>query len=697
MMCRIPSPTTSASPSTATTAAGRRSTCAYKATLIGAALIAGALAFGLGWGEAAEVAKSRNKRQLGLEHERDNSYDAEYWRERARVDLKFLHREILLAGNPKHQQALGKLHDLFYDFLRWEELRTKPKEAVHSALIKYLPKPDKNGVHPERWIYWPTLRGVPKVQDGPNTEIAKLFHDGDLLRPPDKGGVLVRIKGTGNIKCAMLPRDHLKSSIGHYAMNIQEVIRDPAVRIINRCGDEELGKRFLALTQLAFERNESFRSLFGHLFPDGGEEIWNQEAMQVITDVRRGKEPTISTFGMRSNVTGSHGDRLTFDDIVTKQNMNQQEFIKSQIGEMAFVADVDFKILNLGTIYHETDAHSLFIRPKKDGPGAYDYSSFMVATIEDAEGRPIWDEHFTPMEIEVRRALSPDDQFYFTQFWNNPFVAQGQGFHRDWIKVPYEGEPEQIAAEKKLDLLVTVDPANKVKKKNDYTAASIHGQDWEKGQIYLLDGLRDKIPSEKMVTELFDLIEPWIRRARAYGGSVKVGIEEVAFVDFLKLAMEDEMRKRELHFAIEPLKTKNVSKIDRIKRLARPYSTGMFLWPRTIMKTAVSGLPYDLIEVLRQEYLKFPNAADEDLFDTVAYVLDIMRPFPTPGTLKPRSAPQQPDVQTREQALRDERQRNAAGRHVPANVARQLKQADQSYRNRSGIGGQGRYMPGGRA
>lgn len=548
--------------------------------------------------------------------------DLDVVRKRCCDDLKWMYVNMLCCQRPAHEQRIGRLHDFLFDFLRWEELAKLPKYARYTELCKLLPEHD-DGIHCERWMYWPTLDAKPEIEDGPNTRLSKLFHKGELMSP-SMPGLLIRLKDDGMVKAVILPRGHLKSEIADYALNMQEIARDPSVRMMVRSGEEGLAEKLIANVKRTVEANPEWIRYFGDLRPNFKEEVWSNEAIQVRTEFRRSMDPTLSAFSILGSAVGYHVDYNVLDDAVTLQNLNRLEDVRKRVQDIAFVADRKLRVMDIGTIYRDNDTHAMFIRPSG---GLYPFSSFIVATVRDAKDKPIWPEGMDERELTKRKAMCEDENHYFCQYWNNPFIGRVEGFSSAWWQT-YEGVPEERAHNQKLDIIITCDPASKTKKKNDYTALLAQGVTQDGSRRYILDGVRDRIPFHEAPKTLVDFALKWQQVARKARTSFKFGIEQVAFVEYLQESMRTEMRRRGLSFEIKPLKHKNQSKEDRIRKLMPLYSAGAIFWPEKLEKTACDGTSYDLVDVYKDEFAKFPRASHDDLLDDHAYGEDLMPPTP---------------------------------------------------------------------
>lgn len=294
-----------------------------------------------------------------------------------------------------------------FDFMRWQELPSIKPEYRHSSLNDYIGKPDEKGRVPEVWLWWKSLDQEPEIQRGRDGPISTMFQEKFWK------GVIVRLNGNGLNKQVLIPRGHLKSTICNEAHTLWEIIREPGLRHCVRCQNTKLSRSFLANIKYHFDSNKEFQSLFGDLRPGEREAAWNADAIQVLTEDRRGKEPTLMTFGMKSEVVGFHYDRMKLDDIVGEKNSesrDMREAVRDAIQRLEFVRDPHCPLVNIGTIWAEDDAHSLFIRPEG---GFYDTSSFIAATVLDEDQKPLWPQVFTYEVIEQKRKACPNDYIWF--------------------------------------------------------------------------------------------------------------------------------------------------------------------------------------------------------------------------------------------------------------------------------------------
>ena len=597
-------------------------------------------------------------------------------------DLLYFYKNVLLHGNPRYQAALGKIHGFMSDFLRLEELPFLAEKYTHSPIRNYLPAKDSEGMWPERWMYWPTLDATPCIEDGPDTQLAKDFHAGHLLTE-QRGGILLRVVAEGDIKYQLVPRGYLKTSLGTFAGSMQDIIRDPSYRILIRSGEEDLPAKIMGYCKHTCENNKLFQQFWGGIIPDRHASSWNRTQMQFASDVRRGADPTLAAFGINTNITGSHGDKLIFDDVVTLQNINLQDKVKDKVSEAAFVVDRGFQILGQGTMYRDDDAHSMFVRPTG---GGYPFTSMLVASLTDSRGKPTW-EYYDDKLIAKKKGLCLQDgtkglQFWYAQQYNNPFIAKVEGFREEWLKESAY-DPEKFVSQMKLSVVMAVDPGYGVSESAGYASGIVRGQASD-GRRYTLDGFKEKLTPDELPETVVAMAAKWCDIA---GGVFRLGIEEASMKSWLFKSIQNEMRRRGVSFVVEPLKHGNRNKNERVRILGPAYSASRILWPEGPMQRTTrqwlvekdGSVNYDFKESHRNEYTKFP-AIRAELLDSEAYAEGMAQPDPMRVTEEPERKDSLRGQYVYRRVVEEEVQQE--GRYMP----RGLEAAERMVRSGGGFG-----------
>lgn len=530
-----------------------------------------------------------------------------------------------------HRKMLGEIHKFLMDFLCLE----MPGVKRYSALQKYLPPQTNDGGYEERWLYWPTLASEPLIQDGPVGELSKMFQE----KPWQ--GLVIRLRGILD-KAVLIPRGHLKSALCTELFTLWKMIRDPADRHQINSAKQPLARKFMGAIKFHFEKNDAFKALYGHLKPDKRDSAWNADFIQLNSDARRGKDPTLEVVGLGSDSTGTHYDDIMFDDLVTMKNTGGEmtEKTNEQIMMLNAIRDPGSTLLDIGTPYEEGDGHSLFTRP--DG-SFYEDSSFFVATMVDSNpegvipahltiagpGNPIWPEKFTLREVGRRRRAHPIDRQYFGQYFCQFTGTSEKLFHQDWIQY-YEERPEDLAVSRKCNLFIGIDTASgKIveKGKFDPTGLLVMGQSQiDETEFYILDGFKEKIAADLMSEAIVDMLVYWKRIAEKADTHFKAGFESTAYTALFEPLIKAELQRRGLegYIEIEPLEHGNRAKESRIRMLAPPYSRHWIRWPRKLVKARIGkGQPYDLTEELKLEFCGYPMVSHEELLDCNAYCYEL--------------------------------------------------------------------------
>ena len=622
----------------------------------------------------------------------DWSPKANAQRERCKRDPKYFY-DTVIAGEVRNKQTgkmekrtLGRIHDLYLDFMTFE-VQDVPD---YFGLRAMLPAQDALGQYKERWLYWRTLDMPPEVQEGPDGPISGMFHQDD----PDSAdklwyGVIVRIKGDGSVKCNLVPRGHLKSTLGTVTLGLWHIIRDPSDRALVRSITGSLARSFVADVAGHFTNNERFRRLFGDLGPMAkGEGPWNGDFFRVRSKEYRGREPTLWAMGLESEITGNHFDYLINDDLVGESNFRTEAMRKETCNvverQQPLLDPIDGKQVDTGTRWEFDDCHAMYVAREGE---FYEDASFMVATLEDDDKQPLWKERITPAAVQRIKRKIKDARKLNAQYYNQFCGSTSRTFSTGWIR-KYEGTAIDAAVQQKLNIFIGIDTASGKKDQTSrnlgWTTGFVQGQNASTGKRYFLDGFKEKLPAERIIFGIVDLCIKWKDIAARYGGQFEVGAEDNVYTTYLAPSLDNEFRRRGVKsiFSVTALTHSNVSKIARITTLAAPYAEGLFLWPEEMIRTPV-GKPndawpadviertkgqvfenYDVVLCLRDEYKQFP-AIHGELLDSHAYADQLANPRDWRGeaAAPAGNTARNKDVYDREQAIREQTPNPAADRY----------------------------------
>lgn len=410
-------------------------------------------------------------------------------------------------------------------------------------------------------------------------------------------------------KALLIPRNHLKSTLGTISYTIQQILKNPNIRVLIGNGVWDIARTFLAEIKAQLEGSQ-----LKYLFGDFASARWNADEIIVKQRTKPLKEPTIMTTGVEAETTGGHYDLIILDDLIGLQNSQTPEqrakvkrFRRSMIN---LLEPKGGHLIEIGTRWHLDDTFSeIFEKEMK-------YYEVMTRQVVE-NGRLIFPKKFaqkfdpvrkdwistddpTCMDyIEHLKASMPLDEFS-AQYLNQPFSSENQLFKPEMFKY-WNQRPGGLYVGMSVDLAISE------QRQSDYTAITICGMDNE-WKLYVLDYLRGHWKPSDVVENIFRMRDKWKPNV--------VGMETNGFQKTLKLACEEEMRRKRNYFPIEEIKTgPERSKAERIKTLEPFYRNG------TVYHAAwMKG------KDLEVELQTFPKGKHDDLIDAVSMCLPLLHP-----------------------------------------------------------------------
>ena len=213
-------------------------------------------------------------------------------------------------------------------------------------------------------------------------------------------------------------------------------------------------------------------------------------------------------------------------------------------------------------------------------------------------------------QIEVKKR-EVGEYAWAGQYQQRPAPLGGGEFRREWLIHEDGIRPTG------MNRYILVDPAGgkESSKKKDYTSMIVWGLAAD-ANYYLLDAIRDKDlnPRDRQET-LFELVKKWQPR--------KVGYEEYGgFSDIPDI--KEKQKEQNFRFNIESLGGTKLSKEDRIRRMIPLFMDGRVILPE--YGFYVKKKNGEIIDIIRafveEEYLMFPVAKNDDMFDAMSRILD---------------------------------------------------------------------------
>lgn len=457
----------------------------------------------------------------------------------------------------------------------------------------------------------------------------------------------VMLKRPAQRKCIVLPRDHSKSTFVTIAWTIQQILKNPNIRVLIANGVWDTSRRFLSEIKAQLE-NSQLKYVFG----DFVSVRWNADDIIVRQRTRPRAAPTISTTGVEAESTGSRADLIIADDLMGEQNYKtpeQREKVKRYRRSLVNLLEPGGIMVDLMTRWHlddtftdivekEREYYDVMVRkvvedgkiiyPKKFSrrfdkktksfvasydivaPDGYIMEKILAPDhkaaeiiAQDKHGEEVkvqWNDDPNLHDyVDYLRKSKPPDEFA-SQYLNEPVSLETQVFKPETFKYWHE-KPERLYIAMGCDLAISQLAGS------DYTALVVMGMD-AKRRLFVLDYLRGKWGPHDTVKNIFDMQAKW--------NPVVVGMEVNGFQRTYKLAVEEEMRRRNRYFAVAEVKNgPDKSKEWRIKKLEPFYRNGM-VYHAAWMKG----------KDMETELMTFPKGRNDDIIDAEAMAIDYLAP-----------------------------------------------------------------------
>lgn len=396
-------------------------------------------------------------------------------------------------------------------------------------------------------------------------------------------------------------RGHFKSTIITYAGVVQEILRNPEIKICIFSYKAESAKLFVRQVLNAFTSNTTLLRCFPDvLYPERkgiGPLQWSQDGM-VVKRRSSSKDPTLCGSGLIEGMrTGGHFELLVYDDVVVPESVTTQDTIKK-------TNDAVSMSQNLGTM---PKTRHWYIGTRYAVHDTYD---FILGWGTIKERRHVCvDENGEPVLLpkdefeKKRREMTPKD--WASQMMQSP-TAEGELYFRetDWRTYGDKIKSTQ------MNRYLLIDQANSKTKTSDYTSMAVIGLNGD-GNYYILDMVRDRLNLKERGSMVMDLHRKWKPNA--------VYIEQVALASDREYIMEL-MERQNYRFPLRPI-IQRVAKPRRIAWLIPLFQDGRIWFPETMVKTQSDGTVRDVVDDFRkQEYLCYPHSIHDDMLDCIANI-----------------------------------------------------------------------------
>lgn len=336
----------------------------------------------------------------------------------------------------------------------------------------------------------------------------------------------------------LLPRDHQKSALVGYKV-AWHIINNPDCRILYISSTSNLAKK-----QLKFIKDILTTPTFTRYWPEfvnkeeSKREKWTTEEISIDHPKRAEegvRDPTITTAGLTTSLTGTHCDVAVFDDVVVQENAytgEGRQKVRTQYSLLASIEGTDARQWVVGTRYHPKDLYHDMITMKvpqysndNEVVGELElYEKFekQVENIGDGTGEFLWPRQsrydgkqfgFDVQILARKKAQYLDRTQFRAQYYNDPNDPSGGAINRDsfqYYNKSYLGRKNGKWYYKNtpLNVFAAIDFAYSTTKSSDYSALVVVGIDAFKN-IYVLDIQRFK--TEKISVYFKHILEQHVK------------------------------------------------------------------------------------------------------------------------------------------------------------------------------------------
>ena len=398
-----------------------------------------------------------------------------------------------------------------------------------------------------------------------------------------------------------LPRGHLKSHIVTQSWTIQQILRNPDIRILIVNAVEGNSAKMMRWIRGNLSKGSILPAIWGVFETD----TWSQDELLIRQRTKQLVAPTVMAAGLQKTLTSQHFDLIIADDVVVPDNVatkEQREKVYEFYLSLFDLLEPDGRMVVIGTRYHQDD---LYARIIEENAVHHNWSLF-IRSCYNPDGTVLFPEKFTPAQLDDIKKKS----FYHfsTQYLNDPIDPENADFRSEWIKY-YDGKTKNP-----LSLYLCVDPASSLGRDADYSAGTVSGK-YPDGTIRVVDYFRRRVVPSELVDQIFETVRKW----RLQGHYVQVGIENFT-LKTLKQDLTNKMKRDQFYFQVDEIKKmrgpngeRSEVKNARIRSLQPLFEQGLIELRRDMS---------DFVD----ELLSFPRGKHDDLIDSLSLALDKLLP-----------------------------------------------------------------------
>lgn len=366
--------------------------------------------------------------------------------------------------------------------------------------------------------------------------------------------------GAGLRRLVLMPRGHLKSTIGTVLYSLWRIYRNPEIRVLVGSNLQSLAYSFIRELRSylenpelqhiwnnrphikgnlipAIQKKTNARNFNGETEAEDRKVIWNNVALQVVREGKF-KEPTIYATSVGTTVTGMHFDLVILDDLVDFKNIESEQK-KTQVeewiadiesvlnppqlvqiaaasGELVFNDVLGGEVVVNGTRYAVDDYYGQVL-DKQEELGYKVHSRNIYRNGKDASDGYLWQERYNDKVIASLQArLSP--RRFSSQYLNTVYEKDAHLFNTNAIQVIPDssvfrsnGKMCLRLPNNRIELLVPIialDPAFSTSKTGDDCGIVVGGK-LRDGTLIVIDAAVDRMVTAEVVNKVREFADKY--------------------------------------------------------------------------------------------------------------------------------------------------------------------------------------------
>jgi len=455
------------------------------------------------------------------------------------------------------------------------------------------------------------------------------------------------IKKNGKFKLILMPRYSFKSCICTVAHSLHKLLFNPNLRILIYSDATTKAEGFLASIKNHIEGRVSgsqFRDIFGSWETDPNRKgKWSNGEILVSKRTSGFAEASIETAGIGTSLTGKHYDVIIFDDLVSDINTTTKEQMdkaKECYQKALSLLVPNGEVYIIGTRWHFGDLYGKIIAENRE-EDTFDIFHVDAEDTND-DGDLIFADIGLTREFLNSQKKRQGSYIYSCLYNNQPVDPETATFKKSDFSFYDTIDP--------VDLYITgtCDPAGTGQ---DFTAITVLGTDNEMN-MYILDIVNKHLQPKDIVEEIIRLHYKWKFRifgleTNFYRGTLKYELDRSTRIEYKENPRNFPMFGLQ---EFKPSAMRGQNKENRIRALQPYHERGVLKFPGKsfeLLKGSCSELAYQMIQ--------FPHSPHDDILDSLAYHLPLIRKG---GTVKQAEPPRHSPawIERRLRSLQIERQ-----------------------------------------